>query len=134
MIEPRYTATEIFRILCEAYDLDQEREKWLENHVKYLAKRGILKGGVEEDKRGTLSFTYEEVYRAAILSELALFNVEVSRVEIDDLKRVIDAVCGGETEKVMKFGNSQFLKLEIDVCSMFKPLIAITTDPMRLTR
>ena len=134
MIEPRYTATEIFRILCEAYDLDQEREKWLENHVKYLAKRGILKGGVKEDKRGTLSFTYEEVYRAAILSELALFNVEVSRVEIDDLERVIDAVCGGETEKVMKFGNSQFLKLEIDVCSMFKPLIAITTDPMRLTR
>ena len=134
MIEPRYTATEIFRILCEAYDLDQEREKWLENHVKYLAKRGILKGGVKEDTRGTLSFTYEEVYRAAILSELALFNVEVSRVEIDDLKGVIDAVCGGETEKVMKFGNSQFLKLEIDVCSMFKPLIAITTDPMRLTR
>ncbi|MBV6656801.1 MAG: hypothetical protein KI785_03430 [Devosiaceae bacterium] len=72
-----FTASEMHSALCEASGTDAASERPMLNRVRYLAKRGLLHGGEKIDDRGTLAFRTIEVFRCAILTELAGIAMDV---------------------------------------------------------
>lgn len=79
-LENSLRATEIADILCHSDGLELENQTATHNRVRYLAKKGILNGGVKVDARGTLEFPRIEAYRAAIFCELMPLKMDVIKL------------------------------------------------------
>lgn len=72
-----FTASDMHKILCKANGLEETSERALLTRVRYMAKRGLLHGGKAIDDRGTWAFRAIEIYRCAILAELAGIAMDV---------------------------------------------------------
>lgn len=77
---PQMTVTEIAEAICEADDLRLADHTRAYSQVRTAVRRGLLRGGIEIDKRGTLAFPVTEVYRARIFNALADFSIDLAAV------------------------------------------------------
>jgi len=67
----KLAVSEIAAAICKADNLNLDDNEIKYSQVRNLVRHGVLRDGVQVDRRGTLAFPILELYRARILTRLA---------------------------------------------------------------